>query len=43
MYNNRKYLSICERCLMGVEFVITIVAIIKFHIQEKHKREIRTI
>jgi len=27
----------------GIEFIITIVAIIKFHIQEKHKREIRTI
>ena len=27
----------------GIEFIITIVAIIKFHIQEKHEREIRTI
>lgn len=27
----------------GIELVITIVAIIKFHIQEEHKKEIRTI
>ncbi len=27
----------------GIEFVITIVAIIKFHIQEKHERKMRTV
>ena len=43
LYNLLVNAPISSAISYGIEFVITIVAIIKFYIQEKHKRETRTI
>ena len=43
LYNLLVNAPISSAISYGIEFVITIVAIIKFHIQEKHKSETKTI